>query len=443
MSASSLRRRLARACSLALLALGGCDGPTDPGEGYRIAVIRGDQQVAPVRTTLPLSLQVRVTDGRNKAVADVAVSWSVEEDGGSVSAATAPSFTDRSGIVRVNRTLGWTAGVHGTTASIVASPNSSVRFTAVAHVQGATQIGLHPDNHGHQQSDTVLASLDPYRVLVRDHNDVPVAGVNVNWSAVGGGSLTRMVSTTDASGVAEAVHVLDRWAGKQQVRAYVTGLVGSPVEFEATAHPGSPVALRPKAGDDQLVAVHAAMQPFVVALEDAHGNSIGGATIDWEVTGGGGSIAPSRTVTAHSPPFGAVALATRTAAAAEGTFQTRATASELAAAPHAVFRTTVVKAIVKVPTDYYSSGFAPRAVVVPVGSTVAWDWSCDFYCLPIAHNVVFEDDPTEPASATARVTGRHLRTFGEAGVIRYRCTLHSSSFTEGLVGTIVIQEADT
>jgi plastocyanin len=76
--------------------------------------------------------------------------------------------------------------------------------------------------------------------------------------------------------------------------------------------------------------------------------------------------------------------------------------------------------------------FSPAVDTVAVNSTVTWTWPSGGV---VSHNVTFEDGP---ASAT-QATGTYQRTFGTAGTYRYRCTIHSTSFTSGMIGTIVVQ----
>jgi plastocyanin len=84
---------------------------------------------------------------------------------------------------------------------------------------------------------------------------------------------------------------------------------------------------------------------------------------------------------------------------------------------------------------YDLPNFAPASIEVSSGRTVAFMLTDYCYTQANAHNIVFEDDPTTTASS-----GTHVRTFtGPPGVIRYRCTKHSTSFTEGMVGTITIR----
>jgi plastocyanin len=270
----------------------------------------------------------------------------------------------------------------------------------------------------------------------------------VNWTATGDGSVSSASSTTDGNGVAQVVHTLGPLTGRQLVHASVPRLPGSPVEFEATAGPGRPVALHVDRGDGQLALVNEALQPYAVRVEDAYGNAVSGIAIDWAVIAGG-AIDPLRSLTGVDgyPYGGIVASATHTLGPAGGIHGARATASEVAGSPTVSFTATAADEIVHPLNDYTS--FDWPDVTVPVGKTVAWTWTSDcwyyyYYCgSGIEHNVTFEDDPEEPVSSASAETGVHLRTFNEAAVIRYRCTIHSTSFTDGMVGTVVVYAPGT
>ncbi|HEU4800283.1 MAG TPA: hypothetical protein VFS94_06590 [Gemmatimonadales bacterium] len=108
--------------------------------------------------------------------------------------------------------------------------------TTIAEVDGSGQAAT---------VGTALAA--PLRVVVRDAQSDPVAGVDVVWTAsLGGGSVSAGVQPTGADGISSVNFTLGPLAGQQQVTAAVVGLDGSPVAFTATA---SPVA----AGDIALV----------------------------------------------------------------------------------------------------------------------------------------------------------------------------------------------
>lgn len=79
--------------------------------------------------------------------------------------------------------------------------------------------------------------------------------------------------------------------------------------------------------------------------------------------------------------------------------------------------------------------FTPSNGSVLSGGTATWDWGGG---TGSSHNVTFEDGQ---GSSTNKTSGTHQRTFPtvtSATTFRYRCTNHSSSFTSGMVGQIVV-----
>jgi plastocyanin len=102
------------------------------------------------------------------------------------------------------------------------------------------------------------------------------------------------------------------------------------------------------------------------------------------------------------------------------------------------FSATAVTVMVEV-RDSEAGGFIPKHVTVPPGKSVAWTYSSGQGRL---HNVTFEDDPTQPVSSRVLwLPGMyHVRSFGATSdLIRYRCTYHSTGFTDGEVGTVTVE----
>ena len=75
--------------------------------------------------------------------------------------------------------------------------------------------------------------------------------------------------------------------------------------------------------------------------------------------------------------------------------------------------------------------FAPSSSPITAGATVTWTWRGGNQ-----HNVTFED---AQGSSTTKSSGTHSRTFSGAGTFRYRCTIHSTNFTSGMVGSVTVQ----
>lgn len=302
---------------LAAFACGGDGGTTPNTTATQIAIQAGNNQVAPAGTALA-PLQVLVRDASSAPVQGVTVNWAVGTGGGTVSATT--STSDVNGIASITRTLGPNAGTQTTTATRGGLSGSPVTFNATATIQGATQITL---ASGNNQTALVSATLStPYAVLVRNHNNAPVQGVTVNWSTPAGcPAISPVSSQTDAAGIATADRTLCGTSGPQTAQAAVTGLIGSPVTFTATA-------------------------------------ALTAATI---------------TVT--------------------------------------------------------NNNFTPSSVTVRTGSTVTWTWNSS----NVAHNVNFGGAGGAPTNIPNTTSGSVDRTFDQAGVFNYQCTLHA-----GMTGSVTV-----
>jgi adhesin/invasin len=87
----------------------------------------------------------------------------------------------------------------------------------------------------------------PPSVIVKDANQVGVAGVTVTFAVTaGGGSVTGASTTTDAFGVASASSwVLGASAGQNTLTATVTGsgISGNPVTFNAIGTGSAPASI--------------------------------------------------------------------------------------------------------------------------------------------------------------------------------------------------------
>ncbi len=75
--------------------------------------------------------------------------------------------------------------------------------------------------------------------------------------------------------------------------------------------------------------------------------------------------------------------------------------------------------------------FSPASAGVGGQATVTWTWQGNNQ-----HNVTFQDGQ---GSSNTKTAGSHQRTFSGAGTFRYRCTIHSTSFDNGMVGSVVVQ----
>ena len=405
---------------------GGSPGPT-PTQIAKAPTNDGDNQVGPAGQALATPLAVIVRDASNNPVAAVTVTWTPGAGSGSI---TPQSNSDANGIATATWTLGANAGAQTATAARTGLTGSPVRFNATAQIQGATQLAKTPAASGDGQTDTVLATLpNPYRVIATDQNSNPVQGVSVHWAATaGGGAVSTPTSVTDINGIAVVTHEFGSTAGAQSVQATVAGLIGSPVTFTSTALPGFPTHIAKNAGDNQTGAINSPlpMPQSVIAL-DGHGNGVPMVPVVWAVGVGGGSVNPTNTTTGSN----GVASTTRTLGPTVGT-QTDTAKAPLAGSPLVFTSTGRQPVTVNVAVGSGGNNFNPAGVTVGIGDTVKWTWAPG----AINHNVTFQDG--YPASPT-QSTGTYIRVFTALGTYRYRCTIHSSDFGSGMVGTVTVQ----
>lgn len=79
------------------------------------------------------------------------------------------------------------------------------------------------------------------------------------------------------------------------------------------------------------------------------------------------------------------------------------------------------------------TGWSPANVTIKAGDKVRWTSDGS-----LPHNVASETGVWATASLPAS-TSTFEHTFATPGTYRFRCTFHSSSFTNGMVGTVTVQ----
>ena len=260
-----------------------------------IVISAGDSQHTLAGSTLEQPIVVRVTDAQSRPVERQTVAFAVAAGGGSLAPASVETGSD--GKASTTWTLGGAAGFQHVTATVQGDdvpPGLVVTFTASA----ASGVGaLLEIASGDNQTAAVGSALpDSLVVRVTDALHNPAAGVQVDWTATGGGSISPASAVTDANGLAAAERVLGNASGPQQAQASSSGL--TPVTFNHTAEPANPTALVLVSGDGQSGARGAVLpNPLVVRLEDDNGNGVGGKSITWVVAPGSGSVDPANAVT--------------------------------------------------------------------------------------------------------------------------------------------------
>ncbi len=124
-----------------------------------------------------------------------------------------------------------------------------------------------------------------------------VKGIVVQFQAVtGGGTVETPQVVTDDAGRATAAVTLGTVSGAQTFEASVSGI--PPATFALTALAGAATDLVLVGGDGQTGTVAASLvQPLVVRATDQFGNGVAGVSIDFAVTGGGGSLSAAQVTT--------------------------------------------------------------------------------------------------------------------------------------------------
>ncbi len=285
--------------TLAAVALAACGGedlvlPSE-GEPARIRVVQGDGQTGRAGEELFQPLVVEVTDAAERPVAGASVVTEVA--GGDADPDTAVTGDDGRASVAIS--LGPDTGpVEGVARVLTPEdrPPVAAEFTLTAVAASANGLRL---VSGDGQAAAVGEVLpEPLVVEVADAFGNPVEGVAIAWAPVGGGSVGSSTTTTDAQGRASVTRTLGDAAGEQRTLASADGLAGSPVVFVHTARPGTAAGVRIVSGNDQSgPAGQALPADLVVGVADADGNPVSGATVQWRVLTGGGTVEPSSSTT--------------------------------------------------------------------------------------------------------------------------------------------------
>ena len=243
-----------------------------------ISKVSGDAQTGSVSTQLGSPLVVQVIDQTSNPMAGHTVSWVVTSGGGSVSAGT--TTTDADGFAQVRWTMGPTTTAQRLEARSAGLTGSPILFSATAVPANVATITVTPATKTLTAGDTATLTA-----TARDPGGVVQPGVVFAWS-----SSDTTIAVVDASGRVKA-----RRAGTATISATANGKTGSAT---VTVNPGPATFLTGYSGNGQAAVVSSALRdPLVVQVLDAGGNPIGGVTVTWVVTGGGGTRTPATSVT--------------------------------------------------------------------------------------------------------------------------------------------------
>jgi len=158
-----------------------------------------------------------------------------------------------------------------------------------------------------QKSNFGTACKDPIKARVTDINGNVIEGFNVLFEAyVGGGYIYENQDVpTDSNGIASAYWVLGTSVEVNRARAVATGLLGSPVEYIATANSGVASLFTYVSGNEQTGT--AGMQlpdPLIVQVLDNEGDPISNYKVIFNVDFGGGNFNRNSSEEIYTDVFG-------------------------------------------------------------------------------------------------------------------------------------------
>lgn len=265
------------------------------GAAATIAIAGGNGQVDTIGKTLGVPLSVRVRDAFGNGVGGATVVFTRIFGTGVVGSDSVTTAVD--GDASTSYTLGSVAGVDSIQA-LLAGTSATVVFTSTATAGAATAIAV---DSGNAQSAVVLTAFaDSLVVRVTDGGANPVAGATVDWNvAAGDVTLSAATSLTGSDGRARIALSAGSNAGPAAIDAVVSGLSDT-AAFDLTVLAGPAASLTIAGGNDQTAGAGAPVAlPLTVLVTDSLGNFVPGATVDFSVTAGGGTV-DSTTATSNT-----------------------------------------------------------------------------------------------------------------------------------------------
>ncbi|MBX7119258.1 MAG: Ig-like domain-containing protein [Gemmatimonadaceae bacterium] len=269
---------------LLLAALAACTSSSEPAEVTTVTLSSANLSLDALGATSPLTATVR--DQRSKTMNGVTLAWS----------SSAPGVATVSNAGVVTAVANGTATISATADGITAQATVTVLQLPVAPAIVSGNL---------QQATVGTALALPLEVRVVDRLGNAMAGRQVTFAVTsGGGSLSSAGGTSGANGLVSTTWTLGTSTTTlQQVTAAVQGVVaGTTLSATALAGPAVAMAVAPgNTADGQIGIINQAVsvRPAVV-LTDVHGNGVGGVTVTFAATAGGGSVTGGSVVTASS-----------------------------------------------------------------------------------------------------------------------------------------------
>ena len=248
------------------------------GRASHLAIVSGSDQSAPVATTLPGPLVVRVSDAHGNPIPGVPIAWELAAEGwGSVSPESNVTNEDGEASTR------WTLGTMAVAQQVRVTADGVLWGTFYAHgTPGAPSVLAIAG--GHRQTGKVGTPAPlPLIVLLQDQYSNGVPDVVVTWNVLSGdGSLASETSVTDGSGAAHNALTFGSTPGPLQIAVSVPGTPVRPTVLETTAVDYQPPRLEIVSGKDQRGPVLTELpSPLVVRVKDQDGKGVPDVLVHW------------------------------------------------------------------------------------------------------------------------------------------------------------------
>ncbi|MEO8089662.1 MAG: galactose oxidase-like domain-containing protein [Gemmatimonadales bacterium] len=261
-----------------------------------VTVLGGNNQVGVVGQALADPFVVQVLDAESRAVAGVNVQFGAPPDAASATVTPTLVASDAEGRAAARGTLGTTPGEWSFPVQVTDRLGRTITADLLASALAGPPSSVVAVRGDEQQGGVGLPLADSLVVEARDEFGNPVADVEVDWAAVGGGSVSATISRTGPDGLAAVQRTLGPASGSQGATAVIPGL-DAPVAFHLTAVVGDASTMVALAGSGQSGPVGEPLPAqSKVRIIDPYGNPVPKQTVAWSA-GQGGSADPASAVT--------------------------------------------------------------------------------------------------------------------------------------------------
>jgi hypothetical protein len=247
-----------------------------------LTLVGGDNQSAPILTTLPAPIQLQVVDPYSgSGIPNMTVTFSDGGKGGIFDPASV--LSDANGNVSTSYTFPKTAGTYTITASSALA--ASLSLAEIAIPGPATKVVLASGNKQSGQAGSILPKQLKVKIQDVYGNGVPgITATFVDNSHMG--TLTPSSVASNASGFALVSYQLPNTAGTYKLTASAAGIKTTAL-FTEYATGDAPAALVAVSGNNQTAPVNTTLpQPLVVQVNDASGNPVTGVSVVFSATSG-------------------------------------------------------------------------------------------------------------------------------------------------------------